>query len=118
MIDEFPFQVRDQGAGCVFVAEGLDEGCAVVLVKLALPGHAFQVFVLVDERCGITGLVQAEVLDVDPCFRDKKVWFVLAVPGCRGVVFVWSFVCKGNAVQVEEIGDLAFFVAFDRVPVQ
>ena len=118
MIGEFPFQVRDQGAGCVFVAEGLDEGCAVVLVKLALPGHAFQVFVLVDERCGIPGLVQAEVLDVDPCFRDKKVWLVLAVPGRRGVVLVRSFVYIGHTIQVEEIGDLAFLVAFHRVPVQ
>ena len=58
------------------------------------------------------------MLDVDAVVRKKEIGLVLAFLGRRRLVLVGRFVFVGDAVEIEEIRDLAFLVALDLVAFQ
>ncbi len=111
-------QVADQLAICPFVAEGLDQGGAALGMELPLPLHVPEILFPVDELRGPTLRIEPEMLDVDAVVREMEVGLVLALLRRRGVVLVERFVLVGDAVEIEEVRDLAFLVAPDLLALQ
>ena len=58
------------------------------------------------------------MLDVDAVVGEMEVGLVLALLRRRGLMFVGCFVFVGDAVEIEEVRDLAFLVALDLVALQ
>ena len=58
------------------------------------------------------------MLDVDPGVRQMEIGLVRPLLRRRGIMLMDAFVPEGNAVEVEEVGDLAFLEAPDPVALQ
>ncbi|MDE0698755.1 MAG: hypothetical protein OXH76_23290, partial [Boseongicola sp.] len=65
------------------------------------------VFLPVDERRRVSPVVDSEMLDVDAVFGEKEVGLVLAPFGRRRLVLVRRFISVGDAVEMEEVSELA-----------
>ena len=58
------------------------------------------------------------MLDIDAVIREVEIRLVLALFGRCRLVLVGCFVFIGDAVEIEEVRDLAFLVAPDLVAFQ
>ena len=111
-------QVPKQPTVGLFVTEGFDQHGAMLGMDAALPLHVPPILPPVDEgRCVPRG-VDPKVLDIDAVPGKIEVGLVLALLRGRKVVLVRGFVLIGNAVEVEEVRDLAFLEAADGLALQ
>ncbi len=118
---QFFGEARQQVPLLPIIAVGLDQGGFVLGMDLALPCHASQVFVAVDERrrdqplAAVGHLLAAhpEMLDVDAGFGQPEIRLVVAPARFGDLVFVDRLVLVFDAVLVKPVGDLQLFVTLD-----
>ena len=111
-------KVPDQPALGAFAREGFDQDGVPFGVDLPFPLHPLEIFLPVDERRRVSRGVEPEMLDVDAVVGKMEVGLVLALLDRRRLMLVGRFVVVGNAVEIEEVRDLALLVAFDLVTLQ
>ena len=92
-------------------------------VHLALPFHAFKVFVSINPRRGREDFLavrsalfsHAEMLKVDAAFGQAKVRAIVPFRWISRIVLVVRFVFIFDAVRVKPVCDQQFLVALDHV---
>ena len=102
----------------LFVAEGFNQDGAVLDLAAALPLRFPLILPAIEERRRASRGVYPEVFDIDAVLGKVEIGLVLALLRGREVVPIGVSVLVGDAVEVEEVGDLAFLEAADGFALQ
>ena len=115
---EFLLKIPKQCTGGALMAEGFDQDGAALLVQFLFPRHRFQILYLWHIRGGLALGVDSKMLDPDTSIRQKEIGSIRPLLRCAGLVFIETFVLVVDAVEVEEVGDLALLEALDLLSLQ
>ena len=100
------------------MAEGLDQGSALHLVQLLLPCHLLQVLLLWNIGGRVALGIDPKMLDPDVGTWQVEVGLIGSFLRRSYLMLIETFILILDAIEVEEVGNLAFLEALDSLSLQ